>query len=53
MTESETDPSGRPALLAAIPSAERVAEWMRTLALLAGVMGLLIALFVLELLTRL
>jgi len=48
-----TDPSGRPALLAATPSAERVAEWIRTLALLAGVTGLLFALFALELITRL
>ena len=47
------DPSRRPALIAATPSAERVAEWVRTLALLAGVLGVLIALLTLEFLVRL
>jgi len=53
VTDPETDPTGRPALLAATPSAELVVGWLRTLVLLAGVMGLLIALFALELLVRL
>ena len=47
------DTSRRPALIAATPSAERVAEWVRTLALLAGVLGVLIALLTLELVVRL
>ena len=53
MTDSEADPSERPALLTATPSVKWVAEWLRTLALLAGVLGLLVALLTLELLVRL
>ena len=53
MTDAEAGPPGRPALLAATPSAERVGRWLRTLALLAGVLGLLDGLFALELVGRL
>ncbi|WP_164932800.1 hypothetical protein [Halorubrum amylolyticum] len=53
MTDAEPKRSGRPALLAATPSAERVERWLRTLALLAGVLGLLMGLFALELVVRL
>jgi len=53
VTDATTDPRGRPALLAATPSAERVGRWLRTLALLAGVLGLLVGLFALELVVRL
>ena len=52
MTDPD-DSSRRPALIAATPSAERVTEWVRTLALLAGVLGALIALLTLELVVRL
>jgi len=48
-----TQAPGRPALLAATPSGKRVEQWLRTLALLAGVLGLLIGLFTLELVGRL
>ncbi|WP_170938268.1 MULTISPECIES: hypothetical protein [unclassified Halorubrum] len=53
MTDPETDPAGRPALLAATPSAEWVAGWLRALALLAGATALLLALIAFELLVRL
>ncbi|WP_193309643.1 hypothetical protein [Halorubrum halophilum] len=53
MTDADAAPSGRPALLAATPSVERVTRWLRTLALLAGVLGLLVGLLVLELVGRL
>jgi len=53
VTDAETNSAGRPALLAATPSAERVGRWLRTLALFAGVLGLLIGLFTLELVGRL
>ncbi|WP_435094901.1 hypothetical protein [Halorubrum sp. N11] len=53
MPDTKPKRSGGPALLAATPSAERVGRWLRTLALLAGVLGLLVGLFTLELLTRL
>ena len=53
MTDPETDPAGRPALLAATPSAEWVVGWLRALALLAGATGLLLALIAFELLVRL
>ena len=53
MTDPEADPAGRPALLTATPSVEWVVGWLRTLALLAGVLGLLVALLTLELLVRL
>jgi len=53
VTDTETDSPGRPVLLAATPSAERVERWLRTLALLAGALGLLVGLFTLELVVRL
>jgi hypothetical protein len=53
VTDADTTPSGQPALLAATPSAEQVTRWLRTLALLAGVLGLLVGLFVIELAGRL
>jgi len=53
VTDPETDPAGRPALLAATPSAEWVVGWLRALALLAGATGLLTALFAFELFVRL
>ena len=53
MTDPDVGRPRRPALLAATPSAERVVEWLRALLLLAGVLGLLIALVALELLVRL
>ncbi|MFO8116523.1 MAG: hypothetical protein R6U01_14400 [Halorubrum sp.] len=53
MTDPDVGSPQRPVLLAATPSAERVVEWLRTLLLLAGVSGLLIALVMLELLVRL
>jgi len=53
VTDAETNSPGRPALLTATPSVERVGRWLRTLALLAGVLGLLVGLFALELVVRL
>jgi hypothetical protein len=53
VTDPEADPSRRPALLAATPSADRVVGWLRALALLAGVLAVLTALFALELVGRL
>jgi hypothetical protein len=53
VTDPESNPTRGPALLTATPSAKRVVDWLRTLALLAGVVGLLIALLTLELLVRL
>jgi hypothetical protein len=53
VTDAKAESTGRPALLAATPSAERVGRWLRTLALLAGVLGLLVGLFALELVGRL
>lgn len=53
MTASQTDPGGRPTLLAATPNAERVGEWLRTLAILAGVLTLFVGLFAAELIGRL
>ncbi|MDZ5811582.1 hypothetical protein U4E84_09525 [Halorubrum sp. AD140] len=53
MTPSETDPVDRPGLLAVTPSAERVFEWLLTLALLTCVLALLVGLITLELLVRL
>ncbi len=50
---SEADSPGRPALLAATPSADRVLGWLRTLLLLALLSGLLTAMFALELAIRL
>jgi len=38
--------------LAATPSAERVSDWLRTLAALASVLTLLVLLFTLELVGR-
>ena len=49
----KADPDDRPALLGATPSAERVGEWLGTLAVLAGLLTLLVGLFALELVTRL
>ena len=55
---SDADPDGdaaprdRPALLAATPDADAVADRLRTLAVLAGVLGLLVTLFAVELLVR-
>jgi hypothetical protein len=53
VTDTEPKRPRRPALLAATPSGKRVEQWLRTLALLAGVLGLLIGLFTLELFGRL
>ena len=53
MTTPEADPDDRPALLGATPGAERVGEWLGTLAVLAGLLTLLVGLFALELVTRL
>ena len=50
---ASSDSSGRPTLLAATPSADRVTEWLWTLAALAGVLALLVGLFTVELLIRL
>ncbi|WP_218962317.1 hypothetical protein [Halorubrum persicum] len=51
--DPKSAPSGGPGLLAATPRTERVWRWLRTLALLAGVLGLLVGLFALELVLRL
>ncbi|WP_251133164.1 hypothetical protein [Halorubrum sp. 2020YC2] len=48
-----SDSGDRPALLAATPSADRVTEWLWTLAALGGVLTLLVVLFTVELLLRL
>jgi len=48
-----SDSSGRPRLLAATPSANRVIEWLWTLITLAGILSLLVVLFTAELLLRL
>ena len=53
VTPPGADPDDRPALLGATPSAERVGEWLGTLAVLAGLLALLVGLFALELVTRL
>jgi len=52
VTEQSPKSTRRPALLTATPSAERVGDWLRTLAALAGVLTLLIGLFALELVGR-
>ena len=52
MTPPEADSGDRPALLGAMPSAERVGEWLGTLAALAGLLTLLVGLFTLELVGR-
>jgi len=53
VTPPGADPDDRPALLGATPNAERVGEWLGTLAVLAGLLALLVGLFALELVTRL
>jgi hypothetical protein len=50
--DAEPDSRDRPALLAATPDAEAVFDWLRTLAVLAGLLGLLLTLIALELLVR-
>ena len=49
---SESGSRDRPALLAATPDADAVFDRVRTLALLAGVLGLLVTLIAAELLVR-
>jgi len=51
-SESESAPRDRPALLAATPDADTVFDRLRTLAVLAGVLGLLVTLIAVELLVR-
>ncbi|VTT86937.1 hypothetical protein DM2_2975 [Halorubrum sp. DM2] len=51
-SESESGSRDRPALLAATPDADAVFERLRTLALLAGFLGLLLTLIGVELLVR-
>ncbi|RLM76235.1 hypothetical protein [Halorubrum sp. Atlit-26R] len=51
-TDGDADTRDRPALLAATPDADAVAERLRTLAVLAGVLGLLVTLIAVELLVR-
>ena len=51
-TDGDADARDRPALLAATPDADAVAERLRTLAVLAGVLGLLVTLIAVELLVR-
>ncbi|WP_280586078.1 hypothetical protein [Halorubrum sp. Boch-26] len=48
-----SDSSDRPTPLAATPNADRVTEWLWTLATLAGVLTLLVVLFTVELVVRL
>jgi hypothetical protein len=50
--ESEPGPRDCPTLLAATPDAESVYDWLRTLAALAGFLGLLLTLIAVELLVR-
>nr|WP_321163490.1 hypothetical protein [Halorubrum sp. AJ67] len=50
--DGESNPRDRPALLAATPDADTVFERLRTLALLAGFLGLLLTLIAVELLVR-
>ena len=50
--ESEPGRRDRPALLAATPDADAVFDRLRTLAVLAAVLGLLLTLIVAELLVR-
>ena len=50
--DAEPDSRDRPALLAATPDAEAVFDSLRTLAVLAGLLGLLLTLIALELLVR-
>ncbi|EMA61056.1 hypothetical protein C470_08291 [Halorubrum distributum JCM 13561] len=50
--ESESGPRDRPALLAATPDVEALSDWLRTLAALAGLLGLLLTLIAVELLVR-
>ncbi|WP_096394110.1 hypothetical protein [Halorubrum trapanicum] len=51
--DRDSGPRDRPALLAATPDAEAVSDWLRTLAALAGLLGLLLTLIAVELLVRL
>ena len=50
--DAEPDSRDRPALLAATPDAEAVVDSLRTLAALAGLLGLLLTLIAVELLVR-
>ena len=50
--DRESGPRDRPALLAATPDAEAVFDSLRTLAVLAGILGLLLTLIAAELLVR-
>lgn len=50
--EGESGPRDRPALLAATPDPDAVFERLRTLALVAGLLGLLLTLIAAELLVR-
>jgi hypothetical protein len=50
--EGEPGPRDRPALLAATPDADAVFDWLRTLAALAGLLGLLLTLIAAELIVR-
>ena len=50
--DRDSPPRDRPVLLSATPDADAVADWIRTLAVLAGVLGLLVALIAVELLVR-
>ncbi|RLM67366.1 hypothetical protein DVK05_11610 [Halorubrum sp. Atlit-8R] len=51
--DGESAPRDRPALLAATPDAAAVSDRLRTLAALAGLLGLLLTLIAAELLVRL
>jgi hypothetical protein len=53
VTTPEADPDDRPALLGVTPSAERVGEWLETLAVLAALLALFVGLFTVELVGRL
>lgn len=53
MTTPEADPDDGPALLGATPSAERVGEWIETLAVLAALLTLFVGLIAVELVGRL
>ncbi|TKX70454.1 hypothetical protein [Halorubrum sp. SP9] len=50
--EDESGPRDRPALLTATPDADAVYDKIRTLAVLAGFLGLLVTLIAVELLVR-
>ena len=50
--DRDSPPRDRPVLLSATPDADAVADWIRTLAVLAAVLGLLVTLIAVELLVR-